>query len=82
MHRVQSGQNSRISTTKINTLHHGTTLQRRVGVGEKRWKCPKTLSFWEAWLQIGCKKVLSICYQNDLNICNVNAADFSAAFFI
>ncbi len=30
------------------------------------------------WLQ----KVLSICYQNDLNICNVNAADFSAAFFI
>ena len=42
---------------------------------EKRWKCPKTLDFWEAWLQIGCKKVLSICYQNDLNICNVNAAE-------
>ena len=54
----------------------------RVGIGEKHWKCLKTLDFWEAWLQIGCKKVLSICYQNDLNICNVNAADFSAAFFI
>ena len=49
---------------------------------ESEGLCPKTLDFWEAWLQIGCKKVLSICYQNDLNICNVNAAENSAAFFI
>lgn len=31
-------------------------------------ECPKTLSFWESWLQIGCKNVLSICYQNELNM--------------
>ena len=53
-----------------------------MGIGEKLWKCPKTLSFWEAWLQIGCKNVLSICYQNDLNMCNVNAAEESAAFVV
>lgn len=35
MHQVQSGQNAQIFTTKINTLHNETTLQRRVGVIEK-----------------------------------------------
>ena len=39
------------------------------------------LDFLRAWLQIGCKNVLSICYQNDLNMCIGNAAEESAAFF-
>lgn len=26
-------------------------------------ECPKTLGFWEAWLQIGCKNVLSELYE-------------------
>ena len=34
------------------------------------------------WLQIGCKNVLSICYQNDLNMYFRNAAEESAAFVI
>lgn len=33
-------------------------------------------------MQIGCKKVLSICYQNDLNMYEVNAAEESAAFVV
>ena len=33
-------------------------------------------------MQNGCKNVLPICYQNDLNMCNVNAADSSAAFVV
>ena len=48
----------------------------------KRSECPKTLDFWEAWLQIGCKNVLSICYQNDLNMFILSAVEKSAAFFV
>ena len=55
---------------------------KRVRIGEKRLKCPKTLSFWEAWLQIGCKNALSICYQNDLNMFVLSAVEKSAAFFV
>lgn len=54
--------------------------RERVRVREKRSESPKTLGFWDAWLQIGCKNVLSICYQNDLNMCIGNAAEKSAAF--
>ena len=49
-----------ISTGDLMTKNLG-----RVRIGEKRLECPKTLSFWESWLQIGWKNVLSICYQND-----------------
>ena len=48
----------------------------------KRSECLKTLDFREAWLQIGCKNVLSICYQNELNMYSVNAAEESAAFVV
>lgn len=33
-------------------------------------------------MQIGCKIVLSICYRNELNMYNVNAAEESAAFVV
>lgn len=59
-----------------------TACDDRVRVGEKRSECPKTLDFLEAWLQIGCKNVLSICYQNDLNMYFRNAAEESAAFVV
>ena len=68
---------------KAGTLHQNTpkySCKKRVRVGEKRWKCPKILDLREAWLQIGCKNVLSICYQDDLNMYFRNAAEESAAF--
>lgn len=41
----------------------GKSLSRK-----KRSECPKTLDLQEAWLQIGCIKVLSIYYQNDKHV--------------
>ena len=49
---------------------------------EKRWKCQKTRHFWEVWLQIGCKTVLSICYQSYMNMFILSAVEKSAAFFV
>ena len=45
-------------------------------------RMPENTEFLEAWLQVGSKNMLSICYQNDLNMCNVNAAEESAAFIV
>ena len=55
--------------------------KHRDGIAEKRSECPKTLDFWGAWLQIGCKNVLSICCRNNLNMYLRNAAEESAAFW-
>ena len=70
---------------KVGTSHqnkpkiflHETSLSRR-----KTHGMPENTGFWEAWLQIGCKNVLSICYQNDLNMYIGNAAEESAAFLL
>ena len=43
---------------------------------------PENTGFWEAWLQIGCKKALPIYCRNNLNMYIKNAAEESAAFFI